>query len=305
MKNFRRKIHLRAVFAAFLTVLIVGLFGPPPSEGTPTIIRHTAMVNPNDTRSQYYIDMLHLALSKTRDTLGDFVVQGTTQMNQSQAIHNLSRNLWIDVLWTMTSVEREELLLPVRIPLLKGLLGHRIFIVRRADKERFARIETLDELKRFSAGQGHDWPDTAILKANGFNVTTASTYPGLFDMLQMERFDFFPRGVNEPWNEVIRHADKDLIVEPTLMLYYPAPTYFFVNKENAALAERLEKGLKTAIEDGSFDELFRTHPANIPIFEQANLPGRKLFVLENPLLPPLTPLDVPEYWYFPVEGRKP
>ncbi len=263
----------------------------------PLIVRHTAMVNADDVRSQYYIDLLRLALEKTRESMGDFEIQGTTQMNQSLAVHNLSQDLWIDVLWTMTSIEREEKLLPIRIPLLKGLLGHRIFIIRKADKEAFAKINTLEELKRFSAGQGHDWPDTAILSANGFQVTTASTYAGLFDMLQMERFDFFPRGVNEPWTEVIKHADKDLIVEPTLMLYYPAPTYFFVNKNNTALAHRIETGLKMAIADGSFDALFRNHPANRPIFGQANLAGRKTFTLRNPLLPPETPLDVPEYWY--------
>ncbi|MCX4029761.1 hypothetical protein H0A36_18915 [Endozoicomonas sp. SM1973] len=59
-------------------------------------------------------------------------------MTQSRAFLSLGRQL--DVVWSMTSIERETLFTPVRIPLLKGLLGHRIFIIRNGEEQRFEGI---------------------------------------------------------------------------------------------------------------------------------------------------------------------
>jgi hypothetical protein len=54
-----------------------------------------------------------------------------------------------------------------------------------------------------------------------------------------------------------------LIQEETLLLKYDVPIRysFFVNKNNALLAERLERGLKIAQQDGSFDQLFYQMPS--------------------------------------------
>ena len=38
--------------------------------------------------------------------------------------------------------------LPVRIPIRKGILGYRIFLIRKQVREKFAKITTLDELKQ-------------------------------------------------------------------------------------------------------------------------------------------------------------
>ena len=116
-------------------------------------------------------------------------------------------------------------------------------------------------------------------------------------MLSYKRFDYFPRGVNEIWEEVRTHRNQGLIVEKTLLLKYPAPIYFFVNKRNVELAKRLEKGLRLAIQDGSFDRLFLNHPSNRPIFELAQMKKRRIFLLKNPLLPEETPLWDKALWY--------
>jgi hypothetical protein len=54
----------------------------------------------------------------------------------------------------MTSLEREGILLLVHIPLLKGLLGSRIFIIRKDQQTEFAAIETQGQLKSYTTGQG-------------------------------------------------------------------------------------------------------------------------------------------------------
>jgi len=122
-------------------------------------------------------------------------------MQQGRAIHQLAQDKNVDIIWTVTSKTRERQLLPIRIPLLKGLLGHRVLIIRKKEKRIFSAVLNLEDLQQFTAGQGHDWPDVKILQANGINVSTASTYDGLFSMLQAARFDFFPRGIT-------RHGKK-------------------------------------------------------------------------------------------------
>ena len=87
------------------------------------------------------------------------------------------------------------------------------------------------------------------------------------------------------------------MVEQGLLLYYPTAEYFFVSRQNTALAARLEKGLRLAIEDGSFDKLFREHPINANAFGKANLLRRRIIRLDNPLLPKDTPFADKQLWW--------
>jgi hypothetical protein len=263
-----------------------------------------------DQRQGYFITLLTLALEKTTvsGTPFDkaFSIQGhQANMTQSRAIRLLSsptglgagRNGRLDVLWTVTTIAREKVLLPVRIPLLKGLLGYRVFIINAADQHKFKHITTLAQLGQLIAGQGHDWPDTKILRANQLKVGTSSSYDALFDMLQAKRFDYFPRGVNEAWAELPLHQGKGFAVEESLLLSYPLPTYFFVAPGNVTLAARLERGLRMAIKDGSFDRLFNAYLDNHSSFSVNKLEQRTQLTLRNPLLPTLTPVDEKALWY--------
>jgi len=280
--------------------IIINLCFSSIALGAELEVRHVRPESATDQRHEYYISMLRLALNKTKDIDGEFrLVATNTQMFQSRGLEQLKKNKSVDIIWTMTSKEREAELIPVRIPLLKGLLGHRIFIIRKGEESRFSRINTLVELKQLTAGQGSDWPDTQILQANGIKVVGSVNYDDLFEMLKYKRFDYFPRGVNEPWAEVKAHPNSKLTVEKTLLLHYPAPIYFFVNKKNVNLAHRLERGLRIALKDGSFKQVFRHHPANREVFELANIKTRKVFKLHNPLLPIETPLEEKGLWYLP------
>ncbi|OUR60515.1 hypothetical protein A9Q74_12910 [Colwellia sp. 39_35_sub15_T18] len=251
-----------------------------------------------DNRSEYFVKLLALALEKTATPLNTRHLKATPNtMKQGRAIHELAQGRSIDVVWTVTSVDREKQLLPVRIPLLKGLLGHRVLLIRKEDKNKFAAVNNIKDLQQYTAGQGHDWPDTEILRANQFTVTTTSTYDGLFEMLAAHRFDFFPRGINEAWQEIETQANPNMIVEDNILLYYPSPIYFFVNNHAQLLAKRLEKGLTLSIEDGSFDRLFYSYHPHKKMFAMGRLNQRKVITLSNPLLPPLTPLKNKKLWY--------
>jgi hypothetical protein len=285
---------MKRVMALLLLLL------PLASVQAQTVLRHPPAEAPGDTRNEYFLSLLSLALEKTASDYGEArLVPADQTLSQRRAVAELHAGNTIDVLWTMTSKAREEQLRPVRIPLLKGLMGYRLLLVRENDLAWFADVHSLAQLRSLQAGQGHDWPDTDILRHNGIRVQTSTDYDSLFTMLRQGRFDFLPRALNEPFNEVAARPDMGLAVEPTLLLYYPAANYFFVAPDNEKLAQRLETGLRRALADGSFDELFRSHPINAAAFSKANILGRRVLRLENPLLPDATPLDDAELWWPP------
>jgi len=202
----------------------------------------------------------------------------------------------IDVAWAGTQREYEQRLRPIRVPIFKGLLGHRIFIIRQGDQPRFDRVQDLADLREIPGGQGRYWGDTEILKHSGLNIVTTSKYENLFPMLEGGRFDYFPRAVHEPWSEVRSRPELNLTVEERILLIYPLPMYVFVNKRDQALARAIEQGLRSAIEDGSFDEFFFNQPIIKNALEQAQLSQRRVFRIPNPNLSPETPLDEEQLW---------
>lgn len=270
-----------------------------------TVIRHLSGESVNDSRNDYFLALLTLALEKTAEQ-GEWQLEPAQDaIPQSLALQHLSNNEGIDVVWSMTSIEREKQNHAIRIPLMKGLMGYRLLIIRAEDQQWFRRLQTLDELRELRAGQGHDWPDIKILRANGLPVEGEADYDNLFTQLEQGQFDYLPRAINEPWQELAARPDLGLMVEEGLLLYYPTAEYFFVNKKNTALAERLEQGLLRAIEDGSFDKLFRQHPINANAFGQANLLGRRVIRLDNPLLPKDTPFADKHLWWPAAKGPMP
>jgi ABC-type amino acid transport substrate-binding protein len=245
-----------------------------------------------DARNVYPIKVLELALAKAG---GQYEVQPSKSvMQRTRQLSQLAEAQELDVVWSVTSAERERDFLPIRIPIDKGLLGWRICLVHKDNLAKLSDVQNLEQLKAFSAGQGKDWADVQILRANGLKVELGSTYDGLFQMLQAKRFDYFPRSVLEIWGELEKHPGMEFEVEPGLILQYPSAFYFFVNKNNTALAERIERGLRAAIKDGSFEKLFEQY--NGPLIARANLRNRKHLMLTNPLLPEATPLKQKEFW---------
>jgi hypothetical protein len=252
-----------------------------------------------DETKEYKYQLLRLILEKTRPTDGPFRIETPKhEITQARDIDLLKQG-YFDVVLTMTSRARETELHPIRIPIYKGLYGYRIAIINQPDQPKFSAIRTLADFQRLWAGQGEAWPDTQILRTNGFKVVGISGYVELFSMLKERRFDFFPRGVHEPWKELADVAIPGLVVETDLVIHYPAPGYIFTAKDNKKLADRLERGFRMALEDGSFDHFFYNHPDIKTVLERAKLNQRRLFELKNPLLSEDTPIGDKRLWYTP------
>jgi len=200
-----------------------------------------------------------------------------------------------DISWMHTSEEYESMLRPVRVPLLKGLIGWRIFIIRKESQKKFSAIETLDELKALLVGQGHNWPDNKILAANDFKLRTAPNRQYMVKMLAKGRVDFFPRSITEIWDEMKEYDKDELMVEKHLVLQYPSAFFFFMAKDNVQLAETLESGLLKAHQDGSFDAIFMEYFGDI--IRRARLRERKVFSIHHPTLQLTLPLANKNFWF--------
>ena len=261
-------------------------------------VRHKGPQSETDNRPRYFVDLLHATLEATRSDYGAYNIEQTPEfISQSRALWLLERNRSLDVVWTMTSNEREQQVMPIRIPLMKGLLGVRLLLINPDKQADFAKVNSLSELRRYIAVQGHDWPDTKILMANQLVVKTDQRYDELFKLVELGRYGFFPRGVLEIYEELKQHPDSRLVIEPHLVIAYPSPIYFFVNKENHYLAERLEVGLRRLIANGEFDRLLSNHALHRNALQSMHLEKRTLIKLKNPGLPPDTPLNDPTLWW--------
>lgn len=282
-------------------LLVLLLLIPLSSFADELTVRYPRAESPTQEKlRQYYVDLLQMVLEKTEKSDGPFQLKkSATSMLRKDLIESLSKGLGLEVMWLMTNKEREDLLLPVRIPLLKGTLGYRALIIRDKDRKRFESIKNLADLRNLTAVQGDVWMDTRILEANGLPVTGVKGYESMFFLISKGKYDYFPRGINEIWKEVETHKGKGLSVEENIILHYDSPMYFFVKGSNAALAERIERGLRLAIEDGSFDNHFYNHPLHRETFEKTNLRSRKIFRLDNPYLPEGTPLEDRTLWLDP------
>ncbi len=190
-------------------------------------------------------------------------------------------------------------LIPIYIPINKGLTGYRVFLISKNSQAELAKITTLEELKKLKTGSGSQWSTTKIIRDAGFNVVSTRKLEGLFWMLMGDRFQVLPRGVNEAFSELESHQTlfPDMRIEETLAMYIPLPTFFFVSPKHPELAKRIRAGLNMMYADGSFDEIFYSY--HMSMIENAKLGNRKIFSLSNPTLPKEVPLNEARYWFKP------
>jgi len=246
------------------------------------------------------ITLLKLVLDETINDFGPYQLQAVTGMNQLRGKASLIADTGVDVMVSPVTACMLERLRAVPIPVERGLLGYRLLLVNENRAAEFANITSLEELNsKFTAGFNKGWVDHQILEFNQVPTVTSAYYKPLFKMLAAGRFDYFPRGINEAADEKNAFAETfpSLTVEPKIALYYPYPRFFFVHKNNVALVDRLETGLKRIRSNGLFQELFeRVYRDKL---KRAKISQRRVIQLENPLLPSELPVPDTSSWLPP------
>ncbi len=247
---------------------------------------------------EYRWKVLGLALDYVRKTEGVALDLRPYEedVTQNRGIH-LLRDGVIDVIALGTTSEREAAMRPIKIDISRGIVGYRVFLISADDQDRIAHMDDEAFRTQLTFGLGSQWADVPVMRANGYTVVTSTDYDRLFPMLAAHRFDAMPRGVGEAGIELAarRLAYPQLALEKTRALFFPYPIYFWVRRNDVRLAGQIERGLKGALADGSFQRLFRAYHATM--IEDMKHATRRVIRLDNPLLPPGTAAIDTRWWW--------
>jgi hypothetical protein len=239
-----------------------------------------------DQRQAYENAALRLALDKTLASHGAYRIQLSPMMNKQRAVLSAQQKAYPNFLLVSSPVQGRQAvdLAPVPFPLHLGLGGYRVCFVAPEQREAVAGAQTVEALRRFRHAQGSGWADTAILRANGFQVTEVPSYEALFQMVAKNRIELFCRSVLEVRGEALAHAAlAGLVLDRSFLLVYDLPQFFYTHRDNRELIERLSVGLQKAYGDGSLLALFRSQM--LASLRFAELPGRRVFRLLSPPVP--------------------
>ncbi len=252
-----------------------------------------------DKTHAYILNLLEQAVKTTNEEYG--VLEVVLSPYEAESITRRVRQVVsgdTDVVWAVTSTELEEKLLPVRIPLHKGVYGFRLILINKKDQHRFDKVKDLTGLKDFVIGG--QALDNKILNNAGLAVGKVSTYDGTFKMLVRNRFDCLPKSIGEVFIELkqFRKQHPNLKIEDNLLLYYHQPVYFFFNDKK--LAARVEVGLEKMLKDGSFNQYFDKQYKTL--LDKADIANRRIIRINTPSIDiKALPLNRKELWYSVVE----
>ncbi|PCJ60949.1 MAG: hypothetical protein COA79_07780 [Planctomycetota bacterium] len=236
-----------------------------------------------DTRNRYQWEVLEAAMEETKEEGQYELIPSKVKMSEAREIVEVSKkNGLLTVLRQANLKGLEDSMLPIKIPLLKGTLGWRVFLIRKETQKLLDKeVTSLEKLKTIRHGTGTSWADNPILRGNGFAVTEGSNYDGLFSMLESGRFQVLPRGINECLKELNERKKNspDIVLEKKIILRYKLFDFFWVNKKNVKLANRIERGLLKIRENGIMDNIFNKY------FENDMLPlglyGRTIYDISS------------------------
>ncbi len=245
--------------------------------------------------------VLREALERTRSDYGAYQIEPFTDPVTSARLSEMAveGRLVNIVAAGVGRPKLEAAMIPIPVPIDKGLLGFRVSLIKRHNQERISRVTSIEELRQLNVGQVDDWSDVLIYKHNQIPVQTAAKYESMFAMVQHDRFELFPRGVTEIAPELAEQGQSypDLAADQHLLLIYPFCNAFYVSRSAPRLAERLTVGLERMIADRTLDALLVEHfGKNLAAL---NLSQRVVIELENPLLPDWVPLERKEMWLDP------
>ncbi|MGF1742252.1 transporter substrate-binding domain-containing protein [Vibrio profundum] len=246
---------------------------------------------------QYAIELIKFLAKKSGKDV-EVVSYTRTVGSQSRKVKLLTEGK-MTVDWLGADKTLESQLTPIRYPVFRGLLGHRIFITNKTVESKLGAVKNVDDLKSFTMIQGEGWADVGVLKSAGFKVKEVPNFDNIFKIVNHGRADLFPRAVIEPYSELAeRKKYSNLLVDNKLMLVYRFPMFLFVSPtpENKAVVDILNQGFEKAYQDGSFIKFFEQSPLVIKTFEQAILEQRTVINIDNPNLSQATKNIADKYW---------
>ncbi len=243
--------------------------------------------NRSAARQVYEREVLIAILEATEDEWGAWEIEETLDEypgdEESLVFKEKGHDLFVTIAGNQKFKDGDMIVIPHILT--KNLLGYRIPIIRKKDAGLFADISSPKQLQKLNHGIPETWSDATVFRHNGYNVVEEGNFDDIFDRLQDNLFDYSAYGANEVLGVYENRASKreGLIIDQNILLFYPFPLVFYINPDMPKMAERIEQGLQSIIDSGKLDAIFNKHYGKIT--EQLNLDKRRIFILDNPLIP--------------------
>lgn len=278
----------------FLLILLTLFSYQVSGQTTVTVIKPQSV---EDASHHYFVELLTLALKNgthegttPRVEMKDFGGAG------HESLYRLMDLGEVDVSWKGSNKARDLRFLPIRIPLMRGLLGYRVSIIHKNSLDSF-KSNARFAMHNGIACQGKYWPDSDILEHNGFSVTRVTSFQTNFKLVNAGRCDYFPRAIFEGPAELssVREQYPDLRVFDDTLIYYPFPFFYYTTKDKQDLADVIERGLVTMLENGEFDKFMMEHPITRHLFPLSKWQAHPFVTLKNPSLSPSSVFALSKY----------
>ncbi len=252
--------------------------------------------SPEDNTKSYFEELFSLALKQSlgQETEVAIVRIPSSETLQTGLVRLLNKG-FVDLIWTATDKEIEQQVLPVRIPLVMGMLGYRVAMTH---SDNLYKFESIEDLKYYTACQVRYWTDVDILDHNKFNVVATGSYENTFQLTHKKRCDYFPRAIFEAYPELEASKKRfpGLAIFDDVLLYYPFPFYAFTSHDNKKLNGMLYDGLKQLAYSGEMLALMQRSEVTRHLFPLSQWKNKQIVRLQNPFLPEATPTDDPHLW---------
>lgn len=230
--------------------------------------------------NQLVLSLLELSLSKLDKKI---CLRPEVMTNSlSRKVAEVSKG-HVGLVWAGLGPVVEKELRPIRIPVLRGLPGYRLFIIRAGDEKKFQGIKSIDDLRDLSVGATGDLPDRTILEHAGLDVQPIARNVRLWPMLRKKRFDYILWGCHHIFSAMDYFGDG-LVVEPNLLMFSPMVSHIYVRAEDQELHELIKTGMMRAIEDGSYDRMLFGSELIQRTFSMVQIENRQIIYTDNPLI---------------------
>lgn len=257
-----------------------------------------------DIRFKHKNEILRSSLELTKEEFGDYEIRfDAPVMQRGRALEAMKVGDLINVYFSPPKKEWMENTTVIHVPIRRGILSYRLLLINRKDLKLFENINSVEELKKLKAGVQHGWSTTEILEEGGFDFVKAYNFDGLFYMLESHRFNYLLRGSHEIFDELNfrKNELKNVVVEPTLAIYLPTPTYTYVSPGELRLSRRINMGMEMMVNNGDMKKIFDKY--YLDDLKKAKLHKRKIIEIKSnaPIEPAV--LNKKEYWFGLEEGR--
>lgn len=262
-----------------------------------------APASANDHRRDYSVGLLQELLRRTEPKYGPSGFKfSSNYMVRSRIFIEMKSGEKVNVVANPVNPEWNENLISISIPVDMGVQSWRIALIDEKKQNLLRNVRSLEELKPLRVGASRDWVTFQSLVDHGFNVIQGDNYDGLFEMLKLNRFDYFLRGINEIFDEFNLRKDsyKNLAVEDSFILHDSIPSVFYVSPKFPRLAERIQEGMEAMVSDGSLKRFVLKHYQDK--FKRAKICQRRIFEIPYRSNSPVL-LARKELWLDPFDPK--